>query len=148
MKTDAEFLPVYADAFNMLCGDFIGAGIHRKVYACKLRPELVVKVESEVDYRNFANVKEMQFWNDNEHHKAVSKWLAPCEYLSPDGRILLQRRVKPVDPTDKLPAKLPKFITDRKYKNFGWFEGRLVACDYGLHVTTAPLALTKSEFWE
>ena len=55
---------VYEDAFNMLCGDLLGEGIHRKVFECKIRPDLVVKVESDTTSRYFANVLEMKFWCD------------------------------------------------------------------------------------
>lgn len=72
----------------MVCGEKLGEGIHRTVYACKIKPELVVKVETD-DMRYFANVLEMRFWNDHEHYSKVADWLAPCEYLSPDGRILM-----------------------------------------------------------
>lgn len=132
------------DAFNLFCGKKIGNGAHRTVFECTIRPDLVVKVETE---RNFANVLEWEFWRTNEHYKPVSKWLAPCEYLSPDGLVLLQRKVRPAHEGESLPTKLPKFITDRKYDNFGWLDGRLVACDYGLHIVNAPLALTRADFW-
>ena len=35
----------YEDAFNLLCGKLLGEGIHRKVFECRLRDDLVVKVE-------------------------------------------------------------------------------------------------------
>ena len=62
--TDDE--AVFRDAFNMLCGKEIGSGIHRTVFECKIRPDLVVKVENEC-YREFANVREMKFWCDNQY---------------------------------------------------------------------------------
>ena len=84
----------FEDAFNLLCGKQLGSGIHSDVYECRIRPDLVVKVENSLqgEWRSFANVQEHQFWTDNEYAPAVAKWLAPCEYLSPDGRISLQRR--------------------------------------------------------
>src|SRR5690606_7049898 len=120
----SDHAPIHLDAFNMLCGDKIGGGIHRDVFECKLRPEFVVKVEFNTDYREFANVKEMAFWCDNREYKAVAQWLAPCEFLSPDGRVLLQRRCDPVPQDYEWPAKLPGFITDTKRGNFGILNGR------------------------
>lgn len=86
---------IFKDTFDLLCGEVLGKGIHRKVYSCKLLPDMVVKVEAN-DYRYFANVMEMKFWCDNEHYEKVSKWLAPCTFLSPEGRILLQKRADPL----------------------------------------------------
>jgi hypothetical protein len=136
----------------MLCGEKLGSGVSRDVFACKLRPELVVKVETDFDYRSFANVAEMRIWCDNRDHKAVADWLAPCEYLSPDGRILLQARVDvlqpPFKPGDKLPPdKIPAFLTDRKHSNFGWYQGRLVCCDYALTIATHSTRMTNAEYW-
>lgn len=120
----------YEDAFNLLCGELLGEGIHRRVFKCRLRDDLVVKVEHEDDWRKFANASEMRFWCDNEHYKKVSDWLAPCEYLSPDGRILLQRKTIPIT-KGAMPTHVPSFLTDLKIENFGWFEGRIVCVDYG-----------------
>lgn len=148
---DLEKFPIYMDAFNMLCGKLLGEGIHRQVYECKLRPDLVVKVEYQTDYREFANIREQRFWDDNQHAKAISQWLAPCEYLSPDGRILLQKRVRPIDPVvlknDLLPKLLPAFLTDRKIQNFGWIESRIVCCDYATTIENPSLRMTKAEWW-
>jgi len=122
---------IYRDAFNLLCGDKIGSGIHRDVFECKLRPELVVKVEKNDDYRYFANVKEMNFWCDNQHYLPVAKWLAPCEYMSPDGFILLQKRCEPLPQNYSFNAvKMPRFLTDLKPDNFGFLDGNSVCVDY------------------
>lgn len=138
----------FEDAFNLLCGKQLGSGIHRDVYECRIRPDLVVKVENSLqgEWRSFANVQEHQFWTDNEYAPAVAKWLAPCEYLSPDGRISLQRRARPVQQGDALPDKLPSFLTDLKDENFGWLDGQLVAVDYAMTITTASTRLRKADW--
>lgn len=123
---------VTLDAFNMMCGKLIGEGAYRKVFECKLRPDLVVKVE-DAEYRRFCNVLEMNVWNCASD--AVRKWLAPCEFLSPDGRVLLQRRCEPVDRAT-LPDMLPAFMMDIKAENFGRYKGRLLMTDYAF--TRAP----------
>lgn len=120
----------FEDALNLLCHDQIGEGIHRKVWTCRIRDDLVVKVEVDDEWRYFANAREMQFWCDWQYHKPVAQWLAPCEYMSPDGRVMLQRRCDPVPPSYKLPDKLPSFLTDVKRENFGLLDGRLVCVDY------------------
>jgi hypothetical protein len=111
---------VYADCFNMMCGKLLGSGVSRKVFECKLRPELVVKVE-EGDYPEFANVKEMLYWG--EAPDDLKQWLAPCEFLSPNGRILLQQRVSPLPLDYVMPEKMPRSLTDFKPENFGLFQG-------------------------
>jgi len=138
MNNEATF----EDCFNMLCGDRIGQGVHRTVYACKIRPDLVVKVENQ-EMRYFANVMEDKFWTDHVHRKEVSKWLAPIEFLSPDGRLLLMKRVRPLHETDKLPDRLPGFLTDLKRENFGWLDGRLVCVDYAFTIPNPSIRLRK-----
>lgn len=131
--SDAE---CFEDAFNLLCGTLLGEGVHRKVFACRLRPELVVKVESG-DGRYFANIHEMKLWNDASKDEA--KWLAPCQYLSPDGRILLQERADPVPRDYVLPERMPSFLTDFKRENFGILKGQLVCIDYAMPIPSYSL---------
>lgn len=142
-------LPIFRDAFDMLCGDKIGSGVYRDVFSCKLRPDLVVKVERETDYRDFTNAREMRFWCDNQDYRPVAKWLAPCEFLSPDGRILLQRKATITTESDlpNLPKHLPAFLTDTKFGNFGWIEGKLVCVDYASVVSNCSVRARKAEWW-
>ncbi len=148
MISDDE-LPIYRDAFNMMCGDKIGSGVYRDVFQCKLRPDLVVKVERETNYRDFTNVREMRFWCDNQDYAAIAKWLAPCEFLSPDGRILLQKKAAIVSEGDlqNLPTQLPAFLTDTKFGNFGWINGKLVCVDYASVISTCSTRLRKADWW-
>ena len=132
---------VFEDAFNLLCGNKIGEGIHREVFECRIRPELVVKVERE-DWRYFANVYEMKFWDDHCDYAKVAKWLAPCEFHSPDGRILLQRRTDQA--TEKhIPPNLPAFLTDVKASNFGWLDGRIVCHDYAMTIPNPSVRMKR-----
>lgn len=135
----------YREAFNVLAGEKLGEGIHRQVFECKLRPDLVVKVEND-DWRYFANVLEMKFWNDHEHYEKVAKWLAPCEQLSPDGRVLLQKRADPLGQNDELPGELPAFLSDLKRENFGRIDGRLVCLDYAMTIPTPNTRMKKVQW--
>lgn len=135
----------FEDAFNLLCGEKLGEGIHRTVYECRVRPDLVVKVESD-EHRYFANVFEDKFWVDHQFYEPIAKWLAPCEYLSPDARILLQRRCRPLHDSDVLPDKIPAFLTDVKRSNFGWLDGRLVCMDYAMTIPDPSKRLRKVEW--
>lgn len=138
----------FEDAFNLLCGEQLGSGLHRFVYECRLRPELVVKVEREnVDWRFFANVHEMRFWDNNQYYKKVADWLAPCRYMSPDGRILLQDRARPATSFDNLPEKLPGFLTDRKPQNYGYLpNGQFVCIDYTLTIDNPNTRLSAAKW--
>lgn len=131
----------FEDAFNLLCGALLGEGVHRKVFACRLRPELVVKVEAEPAFRYFANVHEMKMWNDSSLKEA--EWLAPCRYLSPDGRILLQDRADPVPGDYEMPERMPSFLTDFKRENFGILKGKLVCIDYAMPIPSYSSRLKK-----
>lgn len=135
----------FEEAFNLLCGDKIGEGIHRTVYRCRIRNDLVVKVENG-DYRYFANVMEQKFWNDHQDYDKVARWLAPCEYLSPDGRILLQKRAEPLRDKDMKPDKLPAFLTDVKPDNFGWLNDRIVCVDYAMTIPAPSVRLRKADW--
>lgn len=143
--------PIFYDAFNLFCGEKIGSGVYRDVYECRVNPDLVVKVEivPEGGWRTFSNVAEMKFWNEYSHSKSIARWLAPCEYLSPDGYILLQRRCEPVTRADlkRLPTRLPEFLEDIKLENFGWLNGKLVCVDYAINTLEAMTKLKKVT-WE
>jgi len=134
---------IHEEAFNLLCGDLIGEGESRRVFECKIRPDLVVKVE-EADFRIFANVIEQKLFDDTKDIQAISKWLAPCEFLSPDGRILLQRKCDPVPSSFKLPDKVPEFLGDLKRENFGVLGKKLVCVDYGIYFSTISTKLVKA----
>ena len=136
----------FEDAFNLLCLDKIGSGVSRDVYTCRLRDDLVVKVETSNDWRSFSNAFEMRFWNDHQYAKDIAKWLAPCRYMSPDGRLMLQQRVRVATADDTLPEKLPSFLTDIKRENFGWFEGRLVCFDYAATIPNPNMRLRKANW--
>ena len=135
----------FNDLFNMVCGKQLGRGAHREVFECKIRPDLVVKVESG-DTRYFANVLEMKFWSDHMYCEKVANWLAPCEYLSPDGRILMMRRAEPISRDYKLPDMMPAFLTDLKRENFGFVDGKFVCIDYAITILN-PSIRYRTAFW-
>lgn len=137
---------IFEDAFNLFCGDLIGSGIHRKVFECKIRDDLVVKVEDnepKYAWRAFANAYEMRFWEDHQHYKRVADWLAPCEWMSPDGLVLLQKRVSVLPLDYELPPQMPSFLPDIKRENYGLYEGRLVCVDYSGAIANPSVRLRK-----
>jgi hypothetical protein len=129
----SAFTEAYEDAFSMLCGTQLGRGMSRTVFHCTLLPDCVVKVETE--HSTFQNVLEWQTWCTVQHTDH-SEWFAPCEWISPNGKVLIQRRTFPVGPAH-LPTKMPAWFTDFKVQNYGMIPrkgkqpARLVCHDYG-----------------
>lgn len=134
---------VFEEGFNLLCGDKLGEGVARTVFACKFDEALVVKVEK--DPYQFQNAAEWRIWQECQYYRKAADWLAPCVAISPRGSIMLQRRVDPA-PAHLLPAMLPAFIRDVKPSHFGFYQGRLVCCDYALTDSTLPMKLKKADW--
>lgn len=140
---------IYKDAFNTLCDDEkLGEGQYREVWNCRISDKLVVKVEQHQLYRTFHNVFEYNFWLDNKDDKSVSKWLAPCTYISPDGFILIQEKAEPLPKNYELPSKMPKFLTDLKRQNFGLIDGQLVCFDYAFTMNYPSIKMVKADWFE
>lgn len=116
------------ELFDVICGKKLGEGIARTVYECAVNPLLVVKFEKP---GWFQNVQEMNFWDANCSYQPVAKWLAPCKFISPCGRVLLQVKVEPINDRE-MPASIPSWATDEKAANWGMLNGKPVMCDYGM----------------
>lgn len=123
---------VYRDGFNLLCGRQIGSGMTRQVFECNVDKSLVVKVEQAEVRTHFQNLVEWLAWS-RVAGTVYEKWFAPVIEISPDGRLLLMKRVEPA-PTKSLPDLMPAFFTDFKSSNYGFYSGRFVCCDYGSHL--------------
>lgn len=117
---------------DFIFGELLGSGISRYVFDYKPDKKWVIKVDVS-DYN--ANVIEHKIW---EHVKFTKneKWFAPCGTISRCGRIMLQRKVEYAT-YDKYPKKMPTFLTDFKYQNFGLLEGKLVCVDYAGAIITS-----------
>lgn len=136
------------DGMNMMLGRKLGEGMQRIVYECRLRDDLVVKVEKVDGPRSFANVHEDRFFAHYEFEPRVARWLAPTMMVSPDGYVMLQKKVQILkeDDRSKLPDMIPHFLTDVKLENFGWLDGRIVCCDYAFYHTNASTRLRKANW--
>ena len=64
---------VLADIATLLVGDKISDGSARSVYQCKLRPDLVVKIENVA--RSFQNIEEFNTW-EMVRDTDYAKWFA------------------------------------------------------------------------
>lgn len=134
---------IYKEVFRTVCGHKIGKGCYREVWSCTFDPTIVIKLER--DSRSFCNVQEWENWQELQYQDNVKDWLAPCVEISPCGSVLLQKRVKPLSEKE-LPSKLPAFLTDIKPGNYGWYEDRIVCCDYPSLICTWPSKTTKVDW--
>lgn len=114
-------------------GEFLGQGIHRKVYV--YLPDTTCVLKEAID-EVWPNAAEWRLWSDSHLVEEIAKHLAPCIWLSNDARYLIQKRARPVD-YDKLPSTMPGFLTDIKRSNFGILDGQLVCVDYAMYITNA-----------
>lgn len=113
------------ELFHLVAGERIGQGIAREVYVYKMCPTWVIKFElAEYD---FQNITEWLTWT--EAPRAAKRWLAPCHYISGNGKILIQERVTPL--VGPKPKKHPRWMDDMHLDNWGTYKGRPVAVDYG-----------------
>ena len=116
------------DFLYMSVGNKIGYGISRLVYECKLNPDWVWKFETATN--TFQNVMEWEIWMAVKDKPDVAKWLAPCQYISDNGVVLLQSRTRGIS-EDEVPKMVPSWICDSEPKNWGMLKGQPVIHDYG-----------------
>lgn len=136
------------DLFELITGDQIAYGVYRDVFDCPVFKGCVIKYETGAG--NFCNIAEWEIWNNLKNHKVLGQWLAPCYQISPSGTILVQAKTTPAHP-DQFPAKIPRFFTDTKYQNWGWYDGRLVCHDYANNrlFSDGPLGtMVKAKWWD
>lgn len=116
------------ELFKTICNKQIGSGMSRKVYDSKVMPDHVIKIEEEG--RHFQNNLEWTVWQRIEWGDTqISKWFAPCDWISPCGTILIQKKTTPAI---KYPKQVPVFLCDFKKSNYGMYNNKFVCHDYGL----------------
>lgn len=119
------------DMFAFICGEKISSGQFRDVFDYNMDPKFVVKIQKESG--NFSNILEFELWNYVKG-TPYGKYFAPCSWISGNGRILLQRKTKPITKTRKAPDYIPSFFLDVKDENFGFIGTQFVAHDYDFSV--------------
>ena len=131
----------------LIVGPQIGAGIGRRVHECNMNDDWVLKFETSSG--SFQNIMEWETWQEVEDCE-YAEHFAPCEYISPNGVILIQRRTRPVV-KEMLPKRMPAFFCDFKPDNFGLLDGKLVCHDYGYsRLLTQGLSkkMRNADWWE
>ena len=99
-----------------------------------------IKLPTLIDWRLFllgllANMNERFFYlSFQKGSPELAQRLCPIVFSAPGGWLVVMRRAQPLDRDDfELCAQINwKYIpVERKPDSFGWFEGRIVAIDYG-----------------
>ena len=128
----SDFPETVHDLIDLFCGEYIGSGTTRSVYVFRYDPEWVIKIEN--DNACGDNWAEWRVWSTVCHTTDGTKdWFAECGWISTGGKVMLQRRTKPLSTREKhIPEKIPAWFTDIKEDNFGWIGKKLVCHDYSL----------------
>lgn len=123
---------VNSDLITMFLGEKLGQGSYRAVYEFNPNPKkYVVKIEP---LCTNANANEFLLWDDISgfvnNLAWVKEWFAPVLWMSPNAKILIMERTFQ-KPDLKRPDKVPDFMCDIKFENFGWIGNKFVCHDYG-----------------
>lgn len=113
-----------------ICGELIGQGTYRDVYALKDNPRYVVKIERDMSTGKFCNATEYVNWCDLRYWDFIEPWLCPCVRITETSQVLIQKRAKLIESVDQLPEKVPSIFTDLKRTNWGILNKRPVLLDY------------------
>lgn len=135
------------ELFDLVLGKELGAGMSRRVFECKLDPSLVVKFEPVQD--SSQNVREWLTWKE-VYETEFKRWFAPCVHCSTDGRVLFMKRTE-TPRREEYPEKMPVFLTDHKFQNYGMLDGQLVCHDYGTNLLMThglTKRMRKAEWWD
>lgn len=131
------------------CGEQLGSGEHRTVYAMKGTENIVIKIENKPGV--FANIKEYVNFNEHGHTDGLGEFLCPVIIISETGNILLMRRSRPIKSFKELPERIIKCLIDLKIENFGWLGDQLVCHDYSLlaigQCITGPMPTKRARWW-
>ena len=119
---------IAAELINLILGEYIGSSCHRDVYEHATKEDWVVKIQNS---EKFSNIIEFEIWCLVQYTK-YSKWFARCEWMSENGKVLIQQRLEPITKNNMhlIPDKIPHFFCDIKASNFGFLNGQLVCHDY------------------
>jgi hypothetical protein len=129
-----------SDINTFFVGRKLGEGQFREVFEYRNAVDrYVVKIEKQ-DSASFCNVTEWNIWSEvKEAYPQAAVWLAPIWGISPNGRVIVQRRTTPIQ---RMPKMIPSFLADLKPENFGRLGNRIVCHDYGNN-NVFHLGLTK-----
>lgn len=113
---------------NMVIGEFLGEGVHRKVFRSSLNSDWVIKIalsNSGIE----SNINEATVWHDLRGMDA-SNVLVPCVHLSACGMVLIQEFAEDIT-HNEMPKYVYEWMTDTHCANFGKHQGKVKLRDYG-----------------
>lgn len=123
-------------------GDLVGEGRDRCVYQHGLVSSYVVKVPRNERAKK-QNENEIKVWEHFKNDPEAVLWLAPIIEYCPNANWIVMEKV------ETIPRKLnptvgsyPAWLLDmQSANNWGKYEGRMVACDYGFDQIISRLGL-------
>jgi len=137
---------IYDELVDLIAADHLGKGLSRDVFVYRLDPKYVIKFEQPGYYQNIT-----EFMAYKKLMKTpAGKWLAPCQWISDNGHILMQTRTEPLG-WEERPKKMPRFFCDFKITNYGTYQGRVVCHDYGTNNFTlhgSKCVMRKASWWQ
>ena len=131
---------------KILCGKWLGSGIHRAVYECALNDKWIVKIALGEDGRKMNLIEDKISYELGECD--LKKWFAKVIQVSEAGLLLIMEKAEMGRHKD-YPKKVPHFFTDLKYNNYGWIGDRFVCVDYCSTIITNGFTkkMVKANFW-
>lgn len=119
-------------ALALLVGKKIGGGATRNVYELLHIPNLVIKIE--YASKRFCNVAEYDIWTTVKGTK-FERFFAPVVDIDVWAGALIMERTQPITEAefDAELKRLPSFMCDVHWANFGRLNGKIVCHDYGYH---------------
>lgn len=131
-------------ACELLFGKHIGSGLHRDVYEYAPDKRYVIKVER--DPETLCNMREFLFWDTILYQDDIKKWLCPVKEMSANGRVLIMQKMQPITEKNKhkIPKKIPVWLSDMKWDNYGFIGDQFVCCDYPFSSNYALSNVSKS----
>lgn len=127
------------DLIDLMLGEPIGfEGMTRTCFVLRTDERYVVKLERSAG-EFFSNVREWTIWQATGGLDWARKWLAMPTFISENGRVLIMERTTPHSAGQRVPSKLPAWLTDFKPENYGWgcISGNFVCHDYASDIVTA-----------
>lgn len=134
---------------NLILGEKLGSGVYRDVYIFKPDKTKVIKVAKDNAKSRTENLIASKLYWDNIYLTPFEKWFAKIYDVSDNGKYLIQERTEKYK-KEKYPEKIPSFLTDTKYDNFGYIKGKgLVCIDYGCICIARMMTnrMSKVEWW-
>lgn len=110
----------------------------KKLFNCETVVKVAHSYHDSLHYGILSNINEHSLWHHfvsrGDKYKEHRRWLCPVLDISQCGKYLTMVKTEKLK-EDEMPVKLPSFLSDTQFGNFGWLtvdkEKRIVCHDYG-----------------